>query len=1168
MSTFCSNMEQLGVKPVVTQVQENLGLRSFESAGPLSALCHQLAISWNPSEKHLLLVPNNEMAELALGDLKSSLALHGATPTFDFVHILGHWDHSPYSGLQPGVSSRHQRCSALWNWWREDRGCWLIATPQALAQNLPSRDFLLTAPEARAGSSASPEAWEERLVSLGYTKDETTEDPGTYSSRGGIIDFFSPGNELPVRIVFDDEKIESVRFFNPETQRTIRDIHASNGVFALPNREFSCNPLALMSAREKLREWCDQNEISRNRRERILTLMAQGYAPPELDYLLPLWGNIGGKESLNSFFQNTKSTVVIDQQDCASLHKGFFSAEQGRFQSQNDPNIGRLLPPPENLFVDWPDLDFCLGNTKRRDHSTLPIAGVKLLAHSLRPKHESKKKDQPHKWAEKFQELAEKGVFVVLAIPGTAQSDRARLILRTIKINCTEIQCLTEIKGDPRVVRIFQGNWSESAYFEAERLALVSERDFFGSAKSFEPQRTRSQGSNVLALSELGPGDFVVHRDHGLGRYAGLQTVPGPDGSNDFAVIDYASGDRLYLPIYRLDHLSRYVSPEGSGRTTLDKLGGSTFKKAKEKVSGALKEIAQDLLKVQAERQIREGFAFSLPDEEYARFESEFPYEETPDQLRAIQDVLGDMCQKQPMDRLVCGDVGFGKTEVAIRAAFKAAQDGKQVAVLVPTTILCEQHLTSFAQRFKNFPVRVDSLSRFRSKPEQKETVAALADGRIDVIVGTHRLLSSDIKFKDLGLLIIDEEQRFGVEHKEKLKLLRASTDVLTLTATPIPRTLQLSLMGLRDVSTISTPPGARLSIKTHLAPFDWSLIAEAVRAETSRGGQCFFIHNRVETIWMIARELREAVPEARVVVGHGQMSESELERAMLAFYRGEADVLLATTIVENGLDVPNANTLIVDRADTFGLSQLYQIRGRVGRSQVRAHAYLLLPSNLEITDDARSRLQTLERFAELGSGYAVACHDLELRGGGDILGQSQSGHIASVGYELYLEMLEEEVRRQKGETIPLPEAREVEINLPFTAMLPEHYVPDHRSRLSIYRKLSAVNNEDQASEMESELLDRYGPMPVEARELLHIIRLKALMLRLGLNSITLGSRGASLGAGPDPMVSTELILALASNHPEQYALLPEGRFLLKGKFHSAFNLHGKLKQLFTASFQ
>jgi transcription-repair coupling factor (superfamily II helicase) len=668
-------------------------------------------------------------------------------------------------------------------------------------------------------------------------------------------------------------------------------------------------------------------------------------------------------------------------------------------------------------------------------------------------------------------------------------------------------------------------------------------------------------------MDDLATGDLVVHAEHGIGRYLGLARMKALGTEGDFVQVEFAGGDKLYLPIYRLESLGRYIGASSSTTAHLDKLGTGGFEKTKSKVKAAIKDIARDLLRVQAERASRPGHAFSAPDEEFREFEAEFPYDETPDQAKAIDDTIHDMHQPSPMDRLICGDVGFGKTEVAIRAAFKAAQDGKQVAVLVPTTILAEQHYLNFSDRMKAYPVKVASLSRFKAKKEQLATLKELSEGKVDIIIGTHRILSKDVQFKDLGLLIVDEEQRFGVEHKEKLKQLKASTDVLTLTATPIPRTLQMSLMGLKDISIIRTPPGDRLSIKTYLANFDENVIENAIRHELGRGGQVFIIHNRVQTIGKIAELIERIVPEAKVAVAHGQMPETQLERAMIGFYQKKYDVLIATAIIENGLDVPNANTLIVNRADTFGLSQLYQIRGRVGRSQTRAFAYFLVPETSVITEDARERLAVLQRFVELGSGYHIATHDLEIRGGGDVLGQSQSGHIGSVGYEMYLELLQEEVHRLKGEEVAKP-LEDVEINLPFPAMLPDSYVPDMKDRLALYRRLSSLRLEEQVDDAKKELEDRYGTLPAEATELLKVIHLKVLMRRMGLRSLTVGPKGASLSPGKDPLLEPGTILYLIQSRPDQYAILPEGKFVLKGDFSTSSELYDRLRQLLASATQ
>ncbi|MCR5220747.1 MAG: transcription-repair coupling factor, partial [bacterium] len=623
-------------------------------------------------------------------------------------------------------------------------------------------------------------------------------------------------------------------------------------------------------------------------------------------------------------------------------------------------------------------------------------------------------------------------------------------------------------------------------------------------------------------------------------RFHGLLHIKTAQAEGDFLHLEYAEGAKLYLPVERIEKISRYVGPEGAA-PSLDKLGGNAWEKAVVRAKAAVEELARELLKLQAQREMRPGFAFSTPDQLFTEFEASFPYDETEDQLSAIHDVIADMTSTRPMDRLVCGDVGYGKTEVAIRAAFKAVMDGKQVAVLVPTTVLAQQHWETFRARFAPYPVRVEMVSRFRPAAEQKKALEETASGKVDILIGTHRLLQRDVHFRDLGLLIIDEEQRFGVTHKEKLKRIRAEVDTLTLTATPIPRTLHLSLAGLRDLSIITTPPVDRQAIRTYVAKFDEALIRDAVLRELQRGGQVFFVHNRVRTIDALAGQLRTLLPEAKIAVGHGQMAAAELEKVMLDFVEGRTNVLLCTAIIENGLDIPRANTIIVDRADLFGLSQLYQLRGRVGRSHQRAYAYLLVPGTL--TPEARERLKVLQNLTELGAGFSIASHDLEIRGAGELLGARQSGHVSAVGFELYGELLEEAVQELRG--LERESRIDPEIRLGLSAFLPEDYVPDPNQRLTMYKRLAAAETEDELYELTDELADRYGALPPPGELLLEIMRLRVMMKRLRITLAEHDGRDLTLAFQEDTPVRPEKLLEMLQQQKKRYSITPDYRLMV-----------------------
>ena len=700
------------------------------------------------------------------------------------------------------------------------------------------------------------------------------------------------------------------------------------------------------------------------------------------------------------------------------------------------------------------------------------------------------------------------------------------------------------VKG--RVIGVLEGDLSRGFILPKEGVVYLTEEEIFGQRGRLRPPRKERPA--LYNFEDLKPGDFVVHVDYGIGLYRGLVRLEA-DGQGEFLLIEYEGGDRLYVPVERLDLVHRYIGPS-ERPPRLDRLGGTAWRRAKRRARKAAQEVAKELVELYAARKALPGFAFSPPDALFREFEATFPYEETPDQWEAIEAVIEDMCSPTPMDRLVCGDVGFGKTEVAVRAAFKAVMDGKQVAVLVPTTVLAEQHYRTFKSRFDRYPVVVEVLSRFKSPAEQRRILRDLERGKVDVIIGTHRLLQRDVAFRDLGLLIVDEEQRFGVAHKERLKELRKTVDCLTLTATPIPRTLQMALVGLREMSLINTPPPDRQAIKTRLIPFDPRLIREAILREVKRGGQVFFVHNQVADIEAVARKVREMVPEVSVEVAHGQMRGRRLEEAMMRFVRGEVDVLVCTTIIESGLDIPNANTIIINRAERFGLADLYQLRGRVGRSSRRAYAYLIVPSPQELTRDARKRLRALQELSDLGSGFRLAMRDLEIRGAGTLFGHRQSGHIADVGLELYNTMLEEAIRELKGEVTT--ERITPEIHIPIEAYIPPDYIEDEAQRLLFYKRLSMVEDETSLEDIAEELRDRYGALPPQVEGLLEVISIKLRLQRLGITRLDI--RDGELRAKLSPTAVEPEGLVRALEQGRDLRLTPSMELILpvKGQWQGA----------------
>ena len=696
---------------------------------------------------------------------------------------------------------------------------------------------------------------------------------------------------------------------------------------------------------------------------------------------------------------------------------------------------------------------------------------------------------------------------------------------------------MSEIARDSNQPVLIQGGISRGFSWPEINFAFITDEEIFGTRYRRRKTVGPSAVSDLLNIEDLKQSDLVVHDEHGIGRYEGLAKLTIERSVNDYLLIVYRDGDRLYLPVERMNLVHKYMGTEGV-KPVLDKMGGITWEKVKKSVKRSTEQIAGELLKLYAARKVQQGHAFGVADTYFQDFEDGFPYEETPDQATAIEAVLNDMRQPTPMDRLVCGDVGYGKTEVALRAAFLAVSEARQVAVLVPTTVLAEQHYETFNQRFKKYPVKVAALSRFRPPKEQRDIVQGLKDGTIDIVIGTHRLLQKDVEFNRLGLLVLDEEQRFGVRHKEKIKRLRENVDALTLTATPIPRTLHLSLMGIRDISMIATPPEQRRPITTYIAEFEDALVADAVRKELRRNGQIFFIHNRIRGLDALARRIQKAVPEVRLAIAHGQMDEDQLESAMLDFTHKRVDMLVCTTIVESGLDVASANTIFINRADLFGLAQIYQLRGRVGRSDEQAYAYLFIPSEAALSKTAQKRLKVLMEYSDLGSGFQIAMSDLKIRGGGTILGASQSGHIASVGYDMFLKLMESSMAELKGETVV--EELEPEINLPLAAFLPEQYVEDIDQRLSIYRRLSRMTDVKSVSELKAEMEDRFGKLPVQGNNLLLKIMLKVLAVRAGCKRLDLNDNLVQLQFSGSHQQYPQGIIDMAGQSKDVYQFTPD----------------------------
>jgi transcription-repair coupling factor (superfamily II helicase) len=973
----------------------------------------------------------------------------------------------------------------------------------------------------------------------GYSNVRLVEDPGTFAIRGGIIDIFSPYDRFPVRIDLWDDEVETIRRFDPQSQRTFEEL---TEIYVFPVREEILTDEALARARDTLFRVADERHLPSSLVNEILRDLRSGYRFFGVEALLPALFEL---QSPLALVPEDAAWVLVEPTEIAAeAERVFAQRESEHTRAVADAELAL----PTRDFYDTPDhvLAQLEARTARLEIGTVGTDAPGAFTFRAHANHDVERLRKVHAETEgtvhALLPLLERWGTVYGRLAFTCQSrgsaDRLARLLRGYGEEVVLVE--GPLPLDPVVpppaeaLEIYTAEVSSGFRSPALSLALIAERELFG-------RKTRRTAAHVveeaLAIShfrELVPGDFVVHLDFGIARYDGMESLALDGVTGDYLKLAFAEEDRLYLPIHRLGRVQKYVGGENAS-PTLDRLGGTRWSKSKAKVRSELKALAEELLRLYAERELRRGFAFTPPSDYFSEFEAAFPFEETPHQEVAISEVIADMLTPKPMDRLVCGDVGFGKTEVAMRAAFLAVLSGKQVAVLVPTTILAEQHGRSFADRFAGTPVVIETLSRFRSAKEQKEITDRLAHGQVDIVIGTHRILSRDIVVPRLGLIIIDEEQRFGVRHKERLKQLKATVDVLTMTATPIPRTLEMSLLGLRDLSIILTPPADRLAVRTYVAQFKDAIVREAIERELHRGGQVFFVHNRVTGIEEIARQIREIVPDARVAVGHAQMSDHDLETVMRRFVSRETDVLVCTTIIESGLDIGSANTILINRADAFGLAQLYQLRGRVGRGRERGYCYLLVPARKKLPQDAARRLEVIRTHTELGSGITIAQHDLDLRGAGNLLGENQSGHIRTVGYDLYCELLEEAIREQRGEEVV--EELEPEVKLPVEAYLPKEYLPDEGLRLLFYKRFSLARTNDDLETVYSELVDRFGHPPEEVRRLRAVISLKIILTDLGIEKVEGGPSGIVLKLARQCRLQPGLVVDLVAKHQGRYLL-------------------------------
>jgi transcription-repair coupling factor (superfamily II helicase) len=1042
----------------------------------------------------IVVVADNKAAEALEPLLRAGCELTGAVDPAQVVRLPAH-DVLPFENLSPHPDVQEQRASALWKL-ATGAVSILIAPVESAALKLFDRDYYAgLAVTLKRGEEVDVEVLTGHLASVGYTQMDLVEMPGQFTRRGGILDVYSPEADRPVRIEFFGDEIETIRKFDPETQRSQSGLDETQ---LLPLTETPVTERLLAAVHGRL---------SRARMEGENDEMAAELAAAGGVSVFPGWeffsAVAGAHKSLLTLLP--KCALFIEE---PAMVRNQIDRWWNKVEQRHERSAMGSLITPEDIYLRPEILQASLDAHMGLDLDQLGVVDVldednTLGEIELNTRPTLRFHGSIPALTEQLKSLMVAETRIVLAAPHQGDVERLATMLREYQIPYrlgsrnphpgeTVLDEGSYLAGDLRVPVIVRTQISTGVSFLDSNLVVFGANDLSDDADVAarpEPKRSKT-AAFVSDFRDLGVGDYVVHVEHGIAQYQGLKEIEQDGLSVEFMILEFAEQAKLYVPLTRLDLIQKYRSTDAGPAPVLNRLGSQQWTKTKARVRKAMQDMAGELLKLYAERITAQGTAFSKDNEFQREFEDSFDYTETDDQLSAIRAIKYDMESTTPMDRLLCGDVGYGKTEVAMRAAFKAVQDGKQVAVLTPTTILSFQHFETFKKRFAQFPINVEMISRFRTAKEQKDIVERVEAGKVDILIGTHRLLSKDIKFQDLGLLVVDEEQRFGVRHKERLKQMRKEIDVLAMSATPIPRTLHMSLVGLRDMSVIETPPKDRMAIQTVVAKFDEKIVRSAVEVELERGGQVYFVHNRVESIYEIAARIQELVPAARVAVGHGQMGETELERVMLAFMRHEYDVLVATTIIENGLDIPLANTMLINRADRHGLSELYQLRGRVGRSNRRAYAYLLIPAENELTEIARRRLAALKEFSDLGAGFKIAALDLELRGAGNMLGGEQSGHIEAVGFELYTSMLEAAVKEMKGESSE--ERPATQLNLGLSLRIDESYVPEENQRLRLYKKIAGATSDAAVAEVRAEMEDRYGAPPDAT-----VFLLEAAMIRL-----------------------------------------------------------------------
>lgn len=1082
------------------------------------------------------------------------------------ICLFPDWETLPYDTFSPHQDIISQRLATLYQLSRMKKGI-VIVPVTTLAQRLAPKQYLeANSLVIKKGDRKDLHQLRQELEATGYRCVDQVMEHGEFSARGAILDLFPMGSTTPFRLDFFDDEIDEIRLFDPDNQRSNAKV---DNIDLLPAHEFPTDKEAISLFRSQYRELF-KSSIDK---ESIYHQVSNGILPPGIEYYLPLFfedsntNSHSNAESTNTLCDYlAPNTLIAISGDLDKSLKQYWQDIEYRYENRRyDPT--RPLLPPEQLFLSKESLYTALkpfaritiapcddsvqtNDIEAKQKSSAIYFDVNVLP-DLTINHKLK---HPFELINNFINDKETPNKILFIAESQGRRESVLELLERDNIKPRLFSSIEDFIESNEQLGISVNALNQGFIFQAKgsakknAIALVTEAELLGDHVRQSRRRNKSLDIETDAifknLAELSIGQAVVHIDHGIGRYLGLQTLETGGITTEFLMLSYANDAKLYVPVASLHLISRYSGTD-SEHAPLHRLGTDTWSKAKQKAAEKVRDVAAELLDIYAKRASNNGYTFRRDKEDYLSFSDSFGFEETFDQQQAINAVISDMMSPKAMDRLVCGDVGFGKTEVAMRAAFVAVNDGKQVAILVPTTLLAQQHYENFRDRFANWPVSIEVLSRFKTAKEQKEIVKLVESGQIDILIGTHKLLQNSIKYKDLGLLVVDEEHRFGVKQKEKIKKLRSNVDILTLTATPIPRTLNMAMGGMRDLSIIATPPAKRLAVKTFVRQNDDALIREAILRETLRGGQVYYLHNHVDTIEKTAADIQALVPEARVVTAHGQMRERELERIMSDFYHQRFNVIVCTTIIETGIDVPSANTIIMDRADHLGLAQLHQLRGRVGRSHHQAYAYLLTPHEKRITKDAKKRLDAIASLEDLGAGFTLATHDLEIRGAGELLGEDQSGSMSQVGFSLYMEMLDHAVAALKdGKQLSLNQviAKQTEIDLRLPALIPEDYIFDVSLRLSLYKRIASCKNKNQLDDVQVELIDRFGLLPQATKNLVHIAKIRLKAQSIGISRIEVNDKGGSIEFSDDTSVDHMLIISLVQKQPTMYKMVPPNK--------------------------